>query len=294
MDIKNFVLSYYKDSTEDFHIHKVENVIEAKKPHTHEYFQIYFIVKGSLEHYVETEHSLLVHGDMFIIPPGITHYILPSKDAIFYSFSFMPDFFGEPTVSNRFTINFLHNLKLEKNGYIRPKISVDTSEIRYIESIMEHIIKEFTKKPVGYNETIRAYAILLLTMLARSYFEKSKISLKDSFESNKQFMLHCITYIDRNCTDNISLSEIAKRSAMSKSRFCTLFSQLTGYSFNHYINLCRIKKAEDYLRQGYKITALYGLCGYNDFSTFYRNFKKITGLSPKDYKQQHENNSIKI
>ena len=46
-------------------------------------------------------------------------------------------------------------------------------------------------------------------------------------------------------------------------------------------------KAEEYLiKKGYKITAIYGLCGYDDFTTFYRNFKKIIGVSPKEYKNK--------
>ena len=92
MDIKNFVLSYYKNSAENFHIHKVEKTTEAQKPHTHEYFQIYFISKGALEHHVEGESAYLNQGDMFIIPPGTVHYILPKPNTVFYSFSVMEDF----------------------------------------------------------------------------------------------------------------------------------------------------------------------------------------------------------
>jgi len=89
MNVKNFVLSYYKNSIENFHIQKLDKVTEAQKPHTHEYFQIYFIAKGSLEHYVENEFAHLNQGDMFIIPPGLTHYISPSSNTVFYSLSFM-------------------------------------------------------------------------------------------------------------------------------------------------------------------------------------------------------------
>ena len=52
MNVKNFVLSYYENSTKNFHIQKLDKVTEAQMPHTHEYFQIYFISKGTLEHYV--------------------------------------------------------------------------------------------------------------------------------------------------------------------------------------------------------------------------------------------------
>ena len=288
MDAKNFVLSYYKNSADDFHIHKVEKTVEAQKPHTHEYFQIYYIIKGTLIHYVENESSRLSHGDMFIIPPKTIHHISPEADTVFYSFSFMPDFIGEKSKTNRLAFNFLEDLQKEQNRRIQPKVSVNSENVFYIESILEHVLKEFEEKPIGHDETVRAYCIILLTVLARNYFETQNAFPSDCFENNRQFVLHCIEYIENNFTQDLSLEETARLSAMSKSSFCTLFSELTGHSFHRYLNLCRIKKSTEYIRQGYKISSIYGLCGYNDFSTFYRNFKSIMGLSPNEYKKSRK------
>ena len=77
MNIKNFVLSYYKNSIENFHIQKLDKVTEEQKPHTHEYFQIYFIAKGSLEHYVENESAHLNQGDMFYNPSRLNTLYFP-------------------------------------------------------------------------------------------------------------------------------------------------------------------------------------------------------------------------
>ncbi len=288
MDIKNFVLSYYKNSAQDFHIQKVEKVVDAQKPHTHDYFQIYYIAKGSLTHYLGNSSSHLSHGDMFIIPPNTTHHIIPYPDTVFYSFSFMSDFLGEQTKANRLALNFLRIIQSSDEKKIRAKISLNSENILYIESIMEHILDEFEEKPHGYDETIRAYSIILITMLERAYLDTVEHELPNYFESNKQYVLHCIEYIQNNFADDLSLEEMSKRSTLSKSSFCTIFYNLTGKSFNNYLNMCRIKKATEYIKKGYKITAVYGLCGYNDFSTFYRNFKKIMGVSPKEYKKERQ------
>ncbi len=288
MDIKNFVLSYYKNSTENFHIHKVEKSVEAQKPHTHDYFQIYYIIKGSLLHYVGDKYSLLSHGNMSIVPPKTTHHIVPNPNTEFYSFSFMPDFLGEKNKSNHLSINFLGSLQADISNGIHPKVSIEAENIFYTENIMKQLLKEFEKKDIGYEETARAYCTILLTTIARNYFEKEQSRLPHNFESNEQFVLHCINYIENNFTDDLSLEEMAKRSAMSKGNFCALFFKFTGHSFNSYLNQCRIKKAISYINKGYKITSIYGLCGYNDFSTFYRNFKKIMGISPKEYKKSEE------
>ncbi len=281
MDIKNFVLSYYNNSMESFHIQKVEKAYEAKKPHTHEYFQIYYISKGTLMHFIEDKSSKLHQSDMFIIPPGVVHYISPEPDTVFYSFSFMPEFLSDANQSGRLVSHFLRNLLTEKN--LLPKVSVNSEDVFYIEDIMERMFNEFNSKDFGFSEIIHSYAVLLVAVLARNYFKKN--TLPEYFDNSKQFVLHCIEYIENNFSDRITLDEISKRSAMSKNSFCQLFYKLTGHSFNSYLNMCRIKKAAEYIKDGYKITAIYGLCGYTDFSTFYRNFKKIMGVSPKEFKR---------
>lgn len=290
MNVKNFVLSYYENSTENFHIQKLDKVTEAHKPHTHEYFQIYFISKGSLEHHVENKSARLNQGDMFIIPPGVTHYITPSFNTVFYSFSFMEELLAEQHTNNKLAKNFLRSLQTNKDIYVKPKISMNSEEIFYIENIMAHILKEFNRKPIAYYDTVQAYAQLLVTMLAREYFTKDEHRISEHFEDNKQFVLHCVEYIGNNFSDKITLNEISKKSTMSKSNFCALFLKITGHSFNDYLNICRIMAAVSYIKKGYKITAIYGLCGYNDFSTFNRNFNKIMGMSPREYKNIHYKN----
>ena len=289
MDIKNFVLSYYKNSTKNFHIQKLDKVTEAQKPHTHEYFQIYYISKGSLKHYIENESALLNQGDMFIIPPGVTHHISPSPNTVFYSLSFVEELFSEQYASNKLTRNFLHFLQTNKIKYIKPKITINPEEIFYIEDIVAHILKEFNTKPFAYHDTIQASTHLLVTMLAREYFSKTVHNISDHFENNKQIILHCVEYIENNYAEQITLDEISKKTAISKSNFCALFLKITGHSFNNYLNICRIRAATVYIKKGYKITSIYGLCGYNDFSTFNRNFNKITGMSPREYKNAYNN-----
>ncbi len=283
MDIKKFVLSYYKNAADGMHIQRVEKkAIEATKPHTHIYFQIYYVAKGNLTHHLGDTSSHLSRGDMFIVPPGITHYIERDPETVFYSFSFMPDIFGMANDSNRLAQNFLHALENGDYKAIRPKITVPVDETLYVENIMERLLKEFTLKPLGYGEVMRSYAILLITLFARNYIQTLP-DMTPGFENNRQSILHCIQYINHNFTEELSLDEVARYSAMSKSCFCKLFMEMTGHSFHQYVNSCRIRQATEYIRKGYQITGIYGLCGYNDFSTFYRNFKKIMGVSPKEY-----------
>ena len=195
----------------------------------------------------------------------------------------MPDSLGEAGISNSFAMDFLR--RISQDSTIRPKITLPSDKVLRVESIMEEIYKEFNEHNISGKDIIRSYGIILVTMFARIYYESSKTSLISHFEDCRQFVLHCVDYIESNYFQDINLDSMVKLSAVSKSSFCRIFSEITGYSFNKYLNMCRIRKSTEYIKRGYKITAIYGLCGYNDFSTFYRNFKNILGVSPSKYEK---------
>ncbi len=282
LDYKHFVLEYYKNASDGIHIHKVHNSVEAKKLHTHEYFQIYYIEKGALIHYIENDYARLTKGDMFIIPPDAMHKIAEDDGTVFYALSFMPDTINSLAPTS-LSSDFLKSLTKNKNHV--PKITLSTEDILTVDKIIEQMYKEFDNKKLGSGEIIKAYILILISVFAR-YYHSEKSSTIDK-ASGRQFILHCIDYIENHYSQDINLKGIVRLSAMSKTNFCKIFSETTGCSFNTYLNRCRIAKATEYIKKGYKITSIYGLCGYNDFSTFNRNFNKIMGMSPLDYKQSN-------
>jgi len=137
------------------------------------------------------------------------------------------------------------------------------------------------EKPIGYVDAMRAYATVILTLLARHHFNHARLTIPESDKRSR--MLYCMEYIDANFREDLSLGSVAKWAAMSKAEFCKLFRALSGTTFHKYLRRARIKNAITLMEKGYKLTAVANLCGYNDFSTFYRNFKEETGCSPKQY-----------
>lgn len=288
MDIRNFVLSYYRNSTKDFHIHLVNRGWAARKPHTHAYFQIYFMLHGSLTHFAGEDVARLTHGDMAIIPPGTPHHIERDPDAVFYSLSFMPELLNAFGEQFRLAKSFLSSLQSGAPRTVRARITLPPEEAFHAEDLLAHTLQEFEKKPLGYAETICAYTALLVTLLARAVFEAERATMPERLEGGNRFVVHCMEYVENNFSEPISLEEIRRRSAMSRTDFCARFRALTGQTFNGYLNACRVKKAAEWLKEGRPVSVVSDLCGYRTFSTFYRNFKKIMGVSPREYRAAGE------
>ena len=64
------------------------------------------------------------------------------------------------------------------------------------------------------------------------------------------------------------------------------FKACTGYTLHNYINNKRLIKANELIRNGISMSEAAQQCGFNDYSSFVRAFKRQFGLSPKNYLKQ--------
>ena len=282
MNVKKFVLSYYKNATDDFHITRISSPKEALNLHSHNYFQIYYVISGRIAHHLENSTAELSSGDIFILPPNQPHYIeTPAGDVDFYSLSFMPDYFQTVKEANKLVLDFLFYLQTEDAEKIEPRIPLPYEDAIFVRTLLERILTEFSGSKTGKNEIIKETVSVLLSLFARAYFEKNAAILVA--KENRQLVMHSIEYIKKHFDEEITLSEIIRRSAMSKTSFCAIFHSIVGMPFKEYLNRCRIEKAAEMIALGEKISVACACCGYSDFSTFYRNFKKYMELSPSKF-----------
>lgn len=288
MNVKKFVLSYYKNATNDFYITRITSPKEALKLHSHNYFQIYYVISGRLTHHLENSMADLTAGDIFILPPNQPHYIqTPDGEVDFYSLSFTTDYFQNIKEANKLILDFLLYLQAEQAEKIEPKISLSYEDMIFTDTLFKRIMAEFSGNKTGKQEIVKETVSVLLSLFARVYFEENALALVA--KENRQLVLHSIEYIKNHFDEDITLGEIVRRSAMSKTNFCTIFNSIAGMPFKEYINRYRIERAAELIASGEKISVAGNCCGYNDFSTFYRNFKKYMKISPSEFANKNKN-----
>ncbi len=97
-------------------------------------------------------------------------------------------------------------------------------------------------------------------------------------------------YIDQNYANaDLSLGDVANRVNLSASHFSTIFSRETGGTFKEYLIEVRLEKAKELLKTtSLKAFEIAYKTGYSDPHYFSVVFKKYTGLSPTQFKQQVE------
>ena len=91
-----------------------------------------------------------------------------------------------------------------------------------------------------------------------------------------------LRYIDSNPTEQFTASKLAAKFFVSTSWLTHIFRKNLGVSLAQYTQKKRILYAESNIRDGLSPTDTAKLCGYENYSTFYRQYKNILGKTPKD------------
>lgn len=124
---------------------------------------------------------------------------------------------------------------------------------------------------------------MLLTMLMEESWHP-----EDSMVSKKRMELTKLKeYLDEHYTEKISLDELAIHFFINKYYLTKIFKETYGTTINSYIIAKRITRAKQMLRFTdmtlEEIAIAVGMNGGNYFS---RMFKKIEGISPREYRKQ--------
>ena len=97
-----------------------------------------------------------------------------------------------------------------------------------------------------------------------------------------------VQYISQNYTQPLDLSRLARQFGLSRSTLCAVFPQFTGLSPHRYIAKKRVEAAQLLIRSHPELTLsqVAAQVGFEEPSTFYRTFLRLTGMTPSRYREQ--------
>ena len=94
-----------------------------------------------------------------------------------------------------------------------------------------------------------------------------------------------VVYIREHYTEELSMQDVARAMNYSDAYFCKLFKQCFKVNFSAWLNEFRVEKAKELLsatRLSVREVSL--ACGYADANYFARVFKRVTGMTPSEYR----------
>lgn len=127
-------------------------------------------------------------------------------------------------------------------------------------------------------ELARVVESYILLILRNCENDKQKGDIKCVVKDIKQ-------YIDIEYSENITLKDCAELYFVNAKYLGRVFKNIVGISFHEYLNNVRCESAKRMLKsRAESITEIAFLCGYSDVTYFNRVFKRMCGMTPKEYK----------
>lgn len=173
-------------------------------------------------------------------------------------------------VSNEYAIDY--KTLSQENYYIGDE-NIELKEI------LSRINNKLLKKNKNFECIIDLYAQELVYNLISSKGARQVLNL----ELNNPVNL-AIRYMNDNCMQSISISQLSYDLNMSEANFCQYFKRITNMTPNEYLTNVKLEKAKSLLMQTSVTEVAFDL-GYENISYFISIFKRKYGITPKQYQK---------
>ncbi|MBO4412166.1 MAG: AraC family transcriptional regulator [Lachnospiraceae bacterium] len=236
--------------------------------HSHIDYEIYFFQRGEAFYTVEGTRYDLHPGDLLLMCPGEVHHVT----------------FRSKNPYRRIIVNF-HDLdplpeELQKR-LLRPFHERPFGQFnQYPSDLFPNSHFQFYLEQLCSAKDPVAGFTLLLPLLQELNLAFSVIcTLPKRQESHEASQV--LNYLSDHLTEPLSLSDLCERFYLSKSRLNRIFKDTTGATVWAYVTTKRLFLARDLILKGVQPTIAAEECGFGDYSTFFRAYKKKFGVSPK-------------
>lgn len=265
---------------DDFKI-EINNVSEIP-PHTHDFIEFVYMLKGTSVHTVDDKEYSMSRGDLLIVNYNQIHSFNGDNTAEFCNILIKPSFIDKSIkeCTDLFTLFETSDYKdfkelIDKNCNF---IKFSPEEKNCFEYMLLLLNKELTHKKIGYALTTQAGLNFLLTLIFRRMCDPA-------FEKND--FNQALDYIKKNYNQNITVNDLSKMCHYNPSYFSRVFKKYTGITFSEYLKIIRISKACRLIDDSnIKMNDIYIMVGYTNKTNFYKHFRQITNTTPLKYKNR--------
>lgn len=255
-------------------------------PHEHPFTEIFFITNGKGYFQIDDQLVAVTKSDLVIINPDCSHTekSVNSADPLEYIV------FGVNNLAIASSNKFSANDEILLNGYRIINFNNKESDLLYY---LNMLLTELDERKTNYELACKSILSLFLIYIMRN-------SSSDIFvtENHEKINLECIkikNYIDSHYSENITLDFLSNLTYVNKFHLVHLFTKEMGISPINYLINKRIEESKNLLSTtNYSIRDISSIVGFSNSSYFSQMFKKITGISPKDFRSNNLKSTIKI
>lgn len=285
MNLKLLSSDYFYDPS--FKMKVIERDPELPYPlHSHDFYELVVIISGKGTHFTRSNSFQLHPGNVFVITPGLEHGYRDVQNLRLYNILFDNKLFEDSFYDLRNMPGYHAMLRLEpsyrNDTGISTLMQLTPAQLAEIMPLLEQMQTECDsiESDIGAQSIAFANLVHLLVVLFRIYAEHPR---KDNLTIMR--IADALSYLESHADRPVGTKELMELTNMSASTLNRHFQNATGLSpvefhIQRRIEMaCRLIRASD-LSMGEISEAT----GFNDANYFSRQFRKVMGMSPRQYR----------
>jgi len=248
--------------------------------HLHNFYEIYLFLEGGVNYFIEKNVYPLSKGDLLLINnheihrPSLYDRTVYERIVIHFDPSIVADLCTRD-------FDLLECFKDHVAGQ-NNRITLDSYSFEKIFSLLQEIGRYYNMKEAESPLLVISAFIRLLVLINKLYKEPSPSRSNPKPPDN---LIPVLDYIDRFPDEDLSLANLEERFHINRYHLARLFKKHTGSKLHQYIIYKRISRAKQLIIDGYNVTETSVMSGFNDYSNFFRMFKKTVGITPGEFKK---------
>jgi AraC-like DNA-binding protein len=255
--------------------------------HYHPEIELLYCLKGRGTNFIGNSIRTIEEGELLLLGKNLPH--TRQRDGVYYRehsnekpesvvVQFRDDFLGDHFFELR---EFEHINKLFQEAKVGLKFYGSTVTL----------VGQKLKRIKTLSTTMAILELLsILDTLARSteFSQLNSVNyVSDAHEKYSQKINKVYHYTIEHFREPITLAQVASLTNHSPAAFCRYFKTRTRKSYFQYLTEIRIAYACERLMEGnLDVTRVCFASGFNNLSNFHKQFKKVMGFTPSEYRHK--------
>lgn len=287
-------LIFYRFFRFDFEGHRFPSwfVPEGENPvciknHTQTDIELLCIDAGSFSMEVSGVRYEVGAGDLLIVNPGDPHSGTVSSRqplAAYHCLKIGIDALQTQAGEGlRTYASWLADGKMKVASYL-PRVEVDRLGLRvYLDGLLQNAPR---RDPLSGVAAMGNLCLLCAVLFSPACLGRTPIQLPGE-QKKRRFEGRVLEYLDQNWNQPITSLDAAVALSYSQEYFCKIFKEIMGETFSSYLVKLKIHKAMELFQNGMTPGDVMNAVGMNNYSYFYRSFRKIYGISPNKCRKKN-------
>lgn len=240
--------------------------------HYHTFHKIIILLAGRADYAIEGERYALQPGDYVLVGRGSIHKPIVERS----------DFYERAILY--ISQNYLQKLRCDDSD-LEACFHKAQEDFRYVyhTGSGDRVRELFTLLEQSQQEEGFGAPLLRQALFTQLMVEVNRISLAGdtvSAAAGDSKVVAILQYLNAHLTEGLTIDELAARFYISKFHMMRRFREETGYTIHNYVTEKRLLLAQQFLEQGITPGEAALRCGYQEYSTFARAYKKQFGHTP--------------